>query len=299
MTVQHSAARTRNCPYCRGVVPEDVHLHGGNCPHCMLEIPGEEAPTDPGLQMQARLQEEERRKALGLRRRNIALGAFGLMCMGGVGVGVMAWLQARADAITYELPDEYYQPAPLVHAEPPATAAPAIAGPKATAPAKKETAQATEPSSKPPEPETPAVASVTPTPRSRSSEDAPPPEVSAPSSGIGIPTLDVKVDGGFGKLLTDDQEILAMVKSVESRYKPQLQACFESASRAAPDLSGSWTVDFTVAPGGATKSVSVTPLGRSDEAFETCAQRAVSSWKFVKIDHDFKVRKKYTFAPAW
>ncbi len=36
------------CPFCHAGVDEELLLYGGSCPHCLIEIPGEEAPTDPG-----------------------------------------------------------------------------------------------------------------------------------------------------------------------------------------------------------------------------------------------------------
>ena len=47
--VTMEAPRQATCPFCKGGISADVVQFGGNCPHCLLEIPGEEAPTDPGL----------------------------------------------------------------------------------------------------------------------------------------------------------------------------------------------------------------------------------------------------------
>lgn len=41
------------CPFCQGEVDEEILTYGGRCPHCLIEIPGEEAPTNPGAEAQA------------------------------------------------------------------------------------------------------------------------------------------------------------------------------------------------------------------------------------------------------
>ncbi len=46
------------CPYCKGAISEQLAAFGGPCPHCLLEVPGDEAPTDPGLARQQQLDRE-------------------------------------------------------------------------------------------------------------------------------------------------------------------------------------------------------------------------------------------------
>jgi len=36
------------CPFCGKGVERDILVNGGRCPHCLIEIPGEEAATNPG-----------------------------------------------------------------------------------------------------------------------------------------------------------------------------------------------------------------------------------------------------------
>ncbi len=47
------------CPFCQESVERDILVNGGRCPHCLIEIPGEEAATDPGEDALARQAEEE------------------------------------------------------------------------------------------------------------------------------------------------------------------------------------------------------------------------------------------------
>jgi hypothetical protein len=41
------------CPFCKGEVDSDILTFGGRCSSCLIEIPGEEAPTDPGAAARA------------------------------------------------------------------------------------------------------------------------------------------------------------------------------------------------------------------------------------------------------
>lgn len=54
-----------DCPFCGGEISEAMALDGGTCPHCFGEIPGEDAPTNPGddvLQAIAAKDESERKR---------------------------------------------------------------------------------------------------------------------------------------------------------------------------------------------------------------------------------------------
>ena len=37
------------CPFCKAQIDEEILLYGGTCPTCLIEIPGEESATDPGV----------------------------------------------------------------------------------------------------------------------------------------------------------------------------------------------------------------------------------------------------------
>jgi hypothetical protein len=53
-----------NCPFCSGGVDEDLIIYGGPCPNCFAEIPGEEAPTDPGEEKKRVIVAKEQRRAM-------------------------------------------------------------------------------------------------------------------------------------------------------------------------------------------------------------------------------------------
>jgi Kef-type K+ transport system membrane component KefB len=64
-------------------------MYGGPCPHCILEIPGEEAPTDPGLAKRQAAQQAARAEAERAgRTRNVALASLGALLVTGLVVGL-------------------------------------------------------------------------------------------------------------------------------------------------------------------------------------------------------------------
>ena len=83
------------CPFCSAEIDEEVMLYGGTCTACLIDIPGEEAPTDPGID--AITEEAQTATVLALatgktsHRRGglIAAGAAALVL---IGVGIYAGL---------------------------------------------------------------------------------------------------------------------------------------------------------------------------------------------------------------
>ena len=67
------------CPFCKGEVDDDVLTFGGRCPSCLIEIPGDEAPTDPGAE--ARAAQEAAEAAAQKPRVGIIVGALVLPLM--------------------------------------------------------------------------------------------------------------------------------------------------------------------------------------------------------------------------
>lgn len=81
------------CPFCSAEIDEEVMLYGGTCSACLIDIPGEEAPTDPGVD--AVTEEAQTATALALatgktsphRNGLIAAGVAALVL---IGVGIYA-----------------------------------------------------------------------------------------------------------------------------------------------------------------------------------------------------------------
>ena len=83
------------CPFCKGNVAEDILVYGGRCPQCLIEIPGEEAPTDPGEEVRA---EQAAAAATAEKRRGWLVGGIGGLALMLAGGGVGAWLLLQEPA---------------------------------------------------------------------------------------------------------------------------------------------------------------------------------------------------------
>lgn len=284
------------CPFCKGAISADLAQFGGNCPHCLLEVPGEDAPTDPGALLRAKQAEEEakRRKVeAGRQRVRYVIGAALALLTVAVG-GWYTWSQEQLT--TYELDDYYVVPveelasAPVVAAP---TPTPTSGG---TSAAKKPAGGQKAPTPVPTSSAPPAIAARTDT------RDAIPAEVMAMTSGTtGSVALggNVSLDLGTpGLVLESDEDIIAMAKQVINRSSPQLQACYQQRLRQVSDLAGAWKVEFVITEAGGVRSIDVEGTDRSDAELEACITRAIGGWKFTKIAHDQRVAKTYRFKPA-
>ena len=76
------------CPFCKESVDDAILEYGGRCPSCLIEIPGEDAPTDPGEAAQAVMQAQEAAAAEKSRRPFFAI--LGVAALAVAGVGFMA-----------------------------------------------------------------------------------------------------------------------------------------------------------------------------------------------------------------
>lgn len=304
MTAQPKSAAPA-CPYCKGTITPELLRAGGNCPHCMLEIPGEEAPTDPGLEQKKKIAEVnlalERKKKRRSLLRNLALLAL-LLAAGAAGLWRM---QAAEDELVYELDDVYMAPRDgmIVYRDQPVE--PAAAG--------------TQPTGKKPTGKRdllpPKLGEIPTTPSG----------TNAPSGSDGSPTVSFKPAGSGGQdiavgsslggpgssalgevdiklkrtntfVLENDDEILAMAKDVTSTYAPQIEGCVAARLKADPGFSGAWKVSFTIQTDGTVGKLSAKALETADPDVEACITRKIGSWGFQKISHEFKVAKTYRFS---
>jgi hypothetical protein len=276
---------TAHCPFCKQAISPELAQYGGNCPKCMLEIPGEEAPTDPGAHVRARqhaeqqvVQEKERK------RRWVvwAIAAAGLLVV----AGVAGWkLQQEQEAITYNLDDYYVMPIEdIVAANEPPVPAPldaAVLGRPAT------------PVSRPHSTPSPGAATLavdtsvgTSLRAASGTGDALPPELAAAMSATGGST---GLSGGSisvtrpDTVLDDPAEIKAMIGRVLAGSRPQLNACYQQRLKQVADLSGTWDLQFTVSTAGSATNVDATGRERGDGELESCMERAVTGWRFSKV----------------
>lgn len=284
------------CPYCKGSIAPELARFGGRCPHCMLEVPGEDAPTDPGALLRAKQELEARERAqlaAKKKQQRMMLGAAG----GAVAlllVGLLAWRSYEARTYTvgeyFQFPMEEIAAAPPV--EEPTPTPEAGAGPKAGGPKtpKAGTTGASSTSSG-------GVKAVGA--GAVASTEAPPPvpsTVSLPGTiTLGGSTIDVSRPD---LVLSDQDQITEMARMVMSRSAPQLQACYQQRLKQVPDLAGVWDVSFVIQTSGTTSDVKVAGTGRKDPELESCMARAVGGWKFTRIAKALPVSRPYRFRSA-
>lgn len=268
----------------------------------MLEIPGEEAPTDPGLEMRKKQEIIAARQAGTRRTMQRIMGVIlaGVMMLGS---GLSYWyIQRQAEELVYDL-DDVYIPKGLLGAAPPPVEQVESSG-KATAGNAGKPRKAA-PLADAPLPAAAKVASsaglpatVKYVPPSSASGDAKVEVASGEMSSTGIGGADIAVFRVGDDVITDDEAIFRMAKEAIAAYGPQMETCAVQRIKQDESFGGAWKLQLTIQKAGTVSKVKVTPAGQSDAEFEACMQRAASSWKFAKIGHDFTFSKTYRFAAS-
>ncbi len=268
----------------------------------MLEIPGEEAPTDPGLEQKQKLAavhiaQERRRRA---RSRVVgALAAAALAALGAVGY----WqVQLAEEELVYELDDVYMAPRDgLIASQERPVSAPGAVQPPTKKPGLRR------------DPGLPSVGNIPSLPSGARTADAPDATtvtytpggprtdatVATTTGGAGTSTLgsvDIKVNRSNTIVLEDDEEIRAMAKEVSGAYAPQIETCVAARLKADSSFKGSWKVTFKIMPDGTVGKISTKALEAQDDAVDACIRRQVGGWRFQKISHEFTVAKTWRFS---
>ena len=295
------------CPYCNGSIPEQLAVYGGPCPHCILEIPGEEAPTDPGLAKRQAAQAAAKAAAeRSGRMRGVALASLGALLLTGavVGLALMRDDEGRLHLEFYKVMPKKSEPAPEVT---PPTAKQAAEPPKPRPAAAPTTPEP------PPTPGAGLLAGRMITGGSTSAGGA----ISfgnvatatgtatvvtgaqtagavgfaggtvtggtitggtASASAGGAPTVTAVGGGSTQKAPTDPR---ALVAQRYASYKGQFRVCNDQQLAANPNFEGSWALSFTVQPDGSTSNVAF--RGKSNPALQLCIESKVKNWKFSAL----------------
>ncbi len=275
----------------------------------MLEIPGEEAPTDPGLEARMRQVAEDARHHQRARSRARILAGLAV-CTLAVAGGAGWWrMQQEAEALVYELDDVYMAPRDgmIAAVEKPATG-PGVA----SVPGKGVQSVKRPPKSVPgiavPEGGDPyrtvAEGGTRVGPASVKYIEGTPNDDIKVGLGAGGATVsplggvDIKIDRLGSGVLQTDEEILKMAKAVTGAYAPQIETCVQQKLKVDESFGGGWRVNFTIGTEGTVKGLKIAALNAPDAELESCMQRAIGSWKFERIAHEFKVAKNYRFSPS-
>lgn len=268
------------CPFCKADISEDILLYGGRCPSCFNEIPGEEAPTDPGAQAQAAAAQEV---PLPEKRSRLPALLAALLALGAITGG--GWYASRpTPAPLTELPKIVINNDLSGHINPdvPDPDANADADTNAgTGASSSEGAQAR------------ATTRVPPTGGQVSARSEPPPQQSTVGPATVRPASGLDLDIGVSlnptaampqqKVLSSDAEIQAMISNTLGSYISRLQGCYNTRLKEKDDLKGTWQVSFNVTTSGGTNNIAVTGRGDSDAPLEDCLLRQAERFTFQKI----------------
>ncbi len=292
------------CPFCKGVVPPDLARAGGNCPHCMLEIPGEEAPTDPGLEMRKKHEAEAAKVAkVAKRRRGLLTGVLGLLFLSAGAVAYLE-LQRQEEELVYDI-DEPYVPtaaSAAVKAQPAdgGVVASKTGGSRAPRPRQVDPTEAALPAAAVEGGgNAPSKHAVKYVPTAAGGGDMAVGVDGGGQGGVSLGKVDIGVTRVATDVLKDEEAIFAMAKEVIAAYSPQVETCVQQRLRLDESFKGDFKVSFTIQPEGTVKKVKVDPLAQADAEVEACIGRVVGAWTFGKIAKDFPVKKTFRYAAGY
>jgi hypothetical protein len=283
------------CPFCSAEIDDGLSRFGGNCPHCFNVIPGEEAPTDPGISPSPAVTGAVDSPSGG--KTMLVFGFLAFLAIGAaIGLGgkeseVVA--DTESAQVALEKQARVAEDARLLalNLENQAAAEDAAAE-EAEAKAEEEAAEAR---ARARAQAAQAAAAETP---DRATVDTPQDSVVETSSQIADVTGPLSTgptrDVASGVLQTPAEINRAVRKSLR-RYKGQLEQCYNIELNVDETLKGRWLVSFTVEPTGQTSGVSVKPITRPHPDLEVCMAKNVKRWSFPRIAEAYPYVKEYAF----
>ena len=266
------------CPFCKARINEDILLYGGRCPGCFNEIPGEEAPTDPGAQARANAELEVKAAQRQTRSKApLVLGALvALAAVGGLGwylsqppvepVTELPEIVINRDLSDHINPDLPAEEQPVAVADPREATRPSSSRPRNTAP-----------------PPTGGQVTATTSTAPQQSNVGP---ATTTSSGLDLDigvSLNPTAAMPQQKVLSSDAEIQSMISSTLGSYISRLQGCYNTRLKEKEDLKGTWQVSFNVTTTGKTSNIAVSGKGTADATLEDCLKRQAERFTFQKI----------------
>ncbi len=316
MSNASAQADLAECPFCQRQVDSELVMYGGKCPHCFGEIPGEEAPTDPG---EAKKKAEHKAIVAKVQRgRTLPLLMVAMLPLVAVCAAVVILLKPTPAMPILNLDEGEFALGDVGDI----VAVPAVV----VAPTPLEITPAVKPGEK--------IAKVTPKdpkdPRITKAVDPTKVDFGSPGtvdhSGahnggqiaknvVVDPTAPLTAQGNAGGLmagpdvgitrramkgvtLTDDNLIIEMVKNTVKEQLPKLRyQCYEPLLKTEPDVAGSWLLNFTVKPDGSVTGASaVAKEGTSAHTkLESCIAQKVAAWPFQPIKAELPVAKSVGF----
>jgi len=278
------------CPFCSAEIDDGLSRFGGNCPHCFNVIPGEEAPTDPGV-TSAPVAAASPEAAGGSKM----LLVFGFLAFVAIGAAVGIGRKESADSEEQAQNELALQAEETRKAEEEKRLA-ALALEEAEDKAAAEAAALEEQEAA--EAAARAKARAAANSKSRAAEAsvaAEPVDNSAELSVVSAPIRTSPMREVASGILATPAEINRAVRTSLGRYKGQLEQCYNIELNEDESLKGRWQVSFTVEASGKTSNVSVKGITRNHAELEACMLKNVKRWSFPRIVEAYPYVKEYAF----
>jgi hypothetical protein len=261
------------CPFCSAEIEETVALFGGTCAACFAWVPGEETPTDPGvdtgiLRRKKRQQSRTHRWVLML----ILLG-LALTC------GTLLLVLQQFDFSIPKVVKEFEE-----HVDK------GLVGMPVDEKVKLEAEEQVVEDEK-------SVVEPRRMPGERASGSSQTVEPSALVDGVSLGMPEV-TQRRRADALDDADSIRSMVSARMSAQLPGLERCYLQRLEADSTLRGRWRVEFVVQQDGRVGSAGVFGRGVEDEVMEACMVQEMSTWTFDRITQEFTSSKTLVFEPA-
>lgn len=288
------------CPFCGSQVSEDLVTYGGTCPKCFAEIPGEEAATDPGVEVKAALDRRDRRKATLRMVASLSAMLFVVGCTGFAAMVTLLWPEPQVaaildfDVLEFPIPDIAGAEGDTQDGSEGSTAAAPKPGstPKIGAGASAGSLQDDRVASIEPARPRPDVGLISP----ERAIVVPRPGAPSGAARLSIDMPTVRRDDNV--VLTDEAAIRDMIGERLVEFVPGLSICYERRIKVSPSLKGRWRLKLSVLPSGMVDAVSVEALERSDGELERCVVEHIRErWRFGRINVTQPVSRTLRFYP--
>lgn len=282
------------CPFCGSEVTDDLVTFGGTCPKCFAEIPGEEAATDPGIDVREAQDRRDRRRASVRTVASLTALLLIVSCTGVAAMVTVFWPEPSVaglldfDTLDFPMPDE------LVGVEAPPVQEEGVQ-PKGPRPSERPSASTG-----------PAVAAGTDGVRRPRTELGPlVPTKAVPGAKPGTKPGSVDLSLGAPAVRRDDNLVLSdpaairdMIGERMVEFIPGLTVCYDRRLKLVPTLQGRWRLSFTVGANGRVAHAEAAGLDKKDAELEKClTSHIVEEWTFGRITIAQPVQRTLRFQP--
>ena len=287
------------CPFCRASISEELLRVGGRCPSCLIEIPGEEAATNPGevaVAQQAAAEAASRRSPVPF----IVGGIVALLVVIGGGVAYFASGDGEVEVVAADT--EVYRKAGR-HINLDAdegqeeAGSPSEAGKGPKAAKAKPTAAAKPDSSGGPEAAPPIRAEGDGV---ASADVAAVPSIGDPGEGQASSAIlgatPASRSRGVQGLEGCGDSLAPTVRNAGSLLEKKLDRCYsEARGRLGEGVGATIRLNFTYETTGKLSNPSMSVTGSTDPAFQSCVRATVEGSTFTRICEQVDVEKTLRF----